>query len=130
MRWKMKTKRMNAFFITAVMVIESMVMGIVPVSAQTVSENTTAVQESPEVVTQECEVNNDAAEATTIVYSGTDGDLDWSIDSNGHLTISGVGDCSGSLDWLSYEDIITTATVDVSGITDTSGMFYSNCSHC
>ena len=45
-----------------------------------------------------------------ILYSGKDGDLNWSIDSNGLLTISGVGDW-GSEDgvmpkWSNYNDKI------------------------
>lgn len=75
----------------------------------------------------------------SILYSGIDGDLEWSIDENGVLRISGVGDyeddgneddiCDGENgqyegDWREYSDYITSAVVNVSGITSTRRMFY------
>ncbi|MCD8149278.1 MAG: DUF285 domain-containing protein, partial [Clostridiales bacterium] len=69
-------------------------------------------------------------DSTVIAYSGTDGDLDWSITEDGLLTITGTGDYTGysrtnrTPEWaISYSSIITSAVVNVSGITDTSLMF-------
>ena len=72
---------------------------------------------------------------TTILYSGISGDLNWSIDSNGLLTISGEGDYK--LDyrpsvmysdcvpkWVKYEEEIQEARINVKGITSLRYMFY------
>lgn len=77
-----------------------------------------------------------SCEGATIVHSGKSGDLDWSIDSDGLLTISGTGDYAfdghnregehESPKWTEYRDEIVTAKVTVSGITRTWYMFY-NC---
>ncbi len=69
-----------------------------------------------------------ASETATEKYSGTDGALDWSIDTEGHLTVSGNGDYvkreySSETGWLAYKDEIKSATVNVTGITNTSYMF-------
>lgn len=67
---------------------------------------------------------------SSILYSGTAGDLNWSISSAGVLTISGTGDYDtnpGSKPtpgWLDYSDSIVSAVVNVSGITSTRYMFY------
>nr|MBP3598386.1 BspA family leucine-rich repeat surface protein [Eubacterium sp.] len=69
------------------------------------------------------------AQAATIEYSGTDGDLEWSIDSDGHLKISGEGDYEPCYyhgygpAWTDYAEYIKTAEVDVTGITSTAYMF-------
>lgn len=69
---------------------------------------------------------------TIILYSGKSGDLDWSIDSDGLLTITGKGDYELVYDeawdtyktaWSYYEDKITSAKINVSEITSTSRMF-------
>ena len=60
--------------------------------------------------------------AANIVYSGKDGDLDWSIDSEGCLRISGSGDYN-SHEWTGYSDEIKTAVVDVDNITSAHEMF-------
>jgi len=57
-----------------------------------------------------------------IVYSGKDGDLDWTINNEGLLNITGSGEIIDA-DWRDYAEYITTAEVEVSGITDASGMF-------
>lgn len=62
--------------------------------------------------------------AADIVHSGTDGDLTWSIDSEGCLRISGSGDYKDHA-WTGYSDEIITAVVDVDNITSTSNMFYA-----
>ncbi|MBQ8198586.1 MAG: BspA family leucine-rich repeat surface protein, partial [Lachnospiraceae bacterium] len=144
----MKSKKMKAFLIATVFAFESIVMGFVPVSAQpvSVSENDMVNQDVEEKNAAEYVVNNDEtkkaaeksedinAEAATVVYSGIDGDLSWSIDAEGHLTISGTGDYENrdyyrdyyteELGWLAYKSEILSATVNVSEITDTSYMFY------
>ena len=73
---------------------------------------------------------------TVGVESGKSGDLDWSINESGLLTISGNGDyaCEYSIPgdaekisapiWCRYSDKITKVTVSVTNITNTSNMFY------
>ena len=68
------------------------------------------------------------AKAASAVYSGTDGALTWSIDSDGHLLVEGTGDYSGSTPaWTSHAMSIKTATIKVTGITKMSN-FLKNCS--
>ena len=88
--------------------------------AESASENTIAQEEL-------------TAEGASILYSGKSGDLDWSIDEDGLLTISGVGDyehdgnaadgCS-TPKWCDCSESIKSAKVNVSGITNTVGMFH------
>lgn len=66
--------------------------------------------------------------AEGIVASGADRSITWTLDSNGLLTISGAGDYDGDTDnnsnlWGDYRDSITSAKVDVTGMTNTDGMF-------
>lgn len=68
-----------------------------------------------------------------ILYRGIEGDIEWSIDTTGHLSVIGTGDYSrySSSDragWLTYAQDIQTATVQVKGITNTAAMF-SGCSN-
>jgi surface protein len=68
--------------------------------------------------------------AENIVASGADGNLTWTLDSDGLLTISGTGDFSrdqnGNFNlWGDYRNSITSAKVDVTGMTDASYMFNS-----
>ena len=63
-----------------------------------------------------------------VVASGTDGNLTWTLDSDGLLTISGTGGGSSNLDmnsnlWGNYRDLIISAKVEVTGMTRTDGMF-------
>ena len=60
--------------------------------------------------------------AADIVHSGTDGDLTWSIDSEGCLRISGSGDYKNHA-WTTYHDEIKTAVVNVDNITSAHEMF-------
>lgn len=108
--------------------------GISEVMGEQVSENTLAEtatepgeQEKEGNAEEKIEVDMDAEADVEILYSGKDGDLNWSIDSNGLLTISGVGDW-GSEDgvmpkWSNYSDKIISASVNVKDITNTSSMF-------
>lgn len=69
--------------------------------------------------------NELSAKAATTMYSGTDGDLTWSIDSDGHLLVEGSGDYSSlQPQWISYSEYIKTATIKVKEIT---GMQYFFC---
>lgn len=66
--------------------------------------------------------------AENIVANGADGNLTWTLDSDGLLTIRGTGDYSASADsnanlWGNYRDSITSAKVDVTGMTDAHSLF-------
>ena len=142
----MKTKRIKSILIAAVIAFESVVMGWVPATAQTVSvsENAVAEQEVADVaenVTEESAVNEGKETSTnsenitaeTVSDSGIDGDLTWTLDANGHLTITGTGNYADRANiqtegWLAHASKIKSATVNVTGITDTSYMFY-NCTN-
>ncbi len=68
-----------------------------------------------------------AAQAGDIA-SGADGDITWVIDADGKLTISGTGDFSLRPDnnnylWNNYLLQITSAEVNLTGMTDASRMF-------
>ncbi len=112
------TKKYLAFFIAIAMLLEIVggVRGSVPAKAETVSENN--IENTIQVVND----NAVDSESARVLYSGVDGDLTWSIDSDGLLTISGEGDYS-TTEWLEYADEIISATVIVSEITNTSYMF-------
>ena len=65
----------------------------------------------------------------TELHSGTSGDITWKIYDNGLLELTGIGDYelsySGMLPpWLQYSSNISTAVVNISGITNTENMFY------
>jgi len=66
-------------------------------------------------------------QAAEIIYSGVSGDLNWSIDSDKCLTITGTGDyelVNGVRPvWCNYWEDISTVKVDVDGITSTKAMF-------
>lgn len=60
-----------------------------------------------------------------ILYSGTDGGLTWTIDGNGHLSVAGSGNYTGSEPgWYSYRTKILSAKVEVSNATSLSKYFY------
>ena len=67
--------------------------------------------------------------AAEIIHSGVSGDLEWNIDSEGILTITGEGDYElretnqHRPEWCDYENDIVSAKVDVRGITSTNSMF-------
>ena len=75
-------------------------------------------------------------EAATIVHSGKDGALNWSIDDTGLLLVEGEGDYVGknydtangnsyvAPEWLEYKNEIETAVVKVKHITSLRKMFY------
>lgn len=95
-----------------------------------VSENTTESElqereERVEVVEVEIEQKDTFP---TIKYSGVDGDLSWSIDSNGHLLIEGDGGYKrfSKPQWLEYCTEIQSAEVKVTNIALANSMF-ENC---
>ncbi len=59
-----------------------------------------------------------------VLYGGTDGDLTWSVDGDGVLTIEGTGDYKDH-PWTENDcsEVITSAVVKVKGITSTEDMF-------
>lgn len=102
-----------------------------------IAENTEEIVEDPEInETAESDVYADIAETsgTKILYSGVSGDLDWKIDSNGKLTISGSGDYVCDYDyyyvktpmWCKYSTDITEVdlkNLDTSSMTSMKSMF-------
>ena len=86
-------------------------------------ENTQAIDEKVEDEASEMLEN---VTATNVVAKGTDGNISWSLDSEGHLKITGTGNTS--CPWLDYKEQIKTATVEVSGITSVFG-FFSECTN-
>ena len=79
---------------------------------------------SEDMVTVE-ETNINSTSTAGIVASGTQLGLEWSIDGNGLLTITGTGNY-GTPAWKNHKDKIKSAKVSVTGITSTMNMF-SNC---
>lgn len=74
-------------------------------SGEDIVENTEeTVEDSESDKTEENDVYANVTEtsSTKILYSGVSGDLDWKIDSNGKLTISGSGNYAGDYEYNSY----------------------------
>lgn len=63
--------------------------------------------------------------ADDIIASGSDasGNITWTLDGNGKLTVNGSGDFTSSL-WNSYRESVTSVEVSVTGLTTTDRMFY------
>ena len=137
----MNIKKKLGYFISICCMSGLCLLPAVSVSAketeQTVSANSQEISVSADTV--EISDTSDLDADATIVHSGKDGALNWSIDSNGLLTISGTGDYTGKEfeigsgsnayektlpQWYEYKDAIKSATVKVDGITKTSEMFY------
>ena len=57
--------------------------------------------------------------------SGKVENIQWSINKNGRLTLSGTGNCSEK-PWLEYAQNISSASIEVTGMTEASGLF-ENC---
>ena len=62
------------------------------------------------------------------IASGKDKNITWVIDGNGKLTVKGTGDFTNGAPWDAYRLRITSATVQVTGMTDASE-FFSGCSN-
>ena len=132
----MRTKHIQSFIFAVIFAFESIAVGFVPAGAQTISENTVtedvaAKNTVTKNVSEETVVENESALSEPV--GNTEGNISWSIDTNGHLTIEGTGnyeDRANNLKggWLEYATEIKTATVKVTGITNTSYMFY-NCTN-
>ena len=116
---------------------------------QTVSGNETdliddylsgAVEEQDKIIISESEPETVTAEAKSFltagsedtniasghVDNGTEQGVDWVIDAEGKLTVTGTGDFkqpSGYPIWYDYRDRINSAVVDLKETTDASGMF-------
>ncbi|MCH5256354.1 MAG: BspA family leucine-rich repeat surface protein, partial [Lachnospiraceae bacterium] len=95
----------------------------------------TEVEENEEVVDDDGVVQGDAEDRLELIASdndiarGTCGNILWLIDVSGKLTIEGTGDFSDGTDkyripWFEYRSQITSAEVNVKGMTDASYMFY------
>ena len=59
------------------------------------------------------------------IASGVDGDITWTIDASGKLTVEGSGDLTdnNNIPWEPYGDQITSTVINVSGMTDASRLF-------
>lgn len=69
-----------------------------------------------------------AASEGDIIANGADGNITWTIDAGGKLTIEGTGDYTGYLDtnpnlWGGYLESITSAEVRVTGMTKAASLF-------
>lgn len=62
-----------------------------------------------------------AVQAAEIIHSGKSGDIDWSIDSEGCLTLSGNGNYQKN-EWRQYASEVKTARINIGNITDLSLM--------
>ncbi|MBE5881851.1 MAG: BspA family leucine-rich repeat surface protein [Lachnospiraceae bacterium] len=156
----MKIKRIQSILIALLLIAETITapamvtsVNAQTVSGNTVSEETVSEDTSVEVVDETEEESQEenksedvvseevSAEGATIKYSGKSGDLDWSIDYNGLLTITGEGDydtitmegnyivagkeCTDLYGphWIQHYSEIKSAKVSVTGITDMGRMF-------
>ena len=87
---------------------------------------------------EESETEGEAVPYADIIASGRDNNITWVIDSNGKLTVSGTGDFSSPVWefddynfnynynanlWYVYCDQITSAELNVTGMTNACGMF-------
>lgn len=57
------------------------------------------------------------------IASGIEGGITWIIDKNGKLTVSGKGDVTNYWPWGEYNEQIISAEINVTEMTNTSGMF-------
>lgn len=135
------TKGMKSWILAAIILFETIFAGYIPVNADVyveeenisantvVSENTLAVNEDLTDINAE-----DGTEEPFTGASGKSGDLYWNITADGHLTVSGNGNYAREVEykyhtkpypkWGEYAQYIKTAEVNVTGITDTSEMFF------
>ena len=111
----MKKKRLFITFMSALLLLTNS-LSVSASEAMSSEVNETTNDDSEEIID-----NNTAA---SIVYSGKDGALSWTIDSNGLLTVSGNGDYdSWCPEWTNYADSIKTADINVKDISSTYFMF-------
>ena len=81
-------KRKTSYILSILGISGLLLLSANTTQAASISENTQETSSASVNDTAETELDNEQA---TILYSGKDGDLDWSIDSDGLLTISGTG---------------------------------------
>lgn len=107
----MEKRCSRKLFVIAVLCLLLNMAMTIHVAAETVSAN----EVKAERVLQET-----SGGETEILYSGMSGDLEWTIDENGLLTITGEMDpyCGRYSGWLEYRDSIITAKVSVVGTED------------
>ncbi len=123
----------SRFFAMTMVVVMVLTMQGIGTVAVTATENSSDVLTESILLDASEEVSENDVE---ILYEGKDGDLDWSIDSNGHLLIVGTGDYEVEEvvdedgfdtlqygDWSEYASEITSATVSVNDITTAKNMF-------
>ena len=143
----MKNKGLKRFFAVFLSAAMSLSLYVTPVLAETTEETATETVEDVQMeweaheymqddnlvgdtATELPEIEENVSDVTLTV-SGKSGDLDWKIDKDGTLTISGSGDyCSfgGSEgpEWLQYRSQIKKAVVTADNLTSTDKMFL-NC---
>ena len=97
------------------------------VLAEGVSANTMSVSENT-LMTEEVKENNIVSFAADDIANGTDGNITWAIDVDGKLVVNGSGDFLGGIPWGAYSSSITSAVVEITGMTDASYMF-SRCEY-
>ncbi len=133
----MYKRKIQAILIALLMAVETIAVPMSAYGAQSVSENAVVEVEIVETdgdVEEIAEPVSDVvpAEKATIKYSGKSGDLDWSIDTNGHLTVTGEGEFNKEgaeanyhkPKWLEYYATeIKSAKISVKGITNMSSFF-------
>ena len=103
-------KRKTSYILSILGISGLLLLSANTTQAASISENTQETSSVSVNETAETELDNEQA---TILYSGKDEDLDWSIDSDGLLTISGEGDYLFR-DWCGdqYNGLIKKAKIE------------------
>ena len=116
----MEKRCSRKLFVIAVLCLLLNMAMTIHVAAETVSAN--------EVKAERVSQETSGGEAE-ILYSGMSGDLEWTIDENGLLTITGEMDpyCGRYSGWLEYRDSIITAKVSVVGTEDLMNKMFWGC---
>ena len=80
------------------------------------------------LISEFSDVPSIAADDQKILWEGISGDITWKIDSNGLLSLTGVGDYeltrNGVPPWYPHAMYITSAEINITEITNTSWMFF------
>lgn len=93
-----------------------------------VSENTESAEEEDTVAGEDYALTTSADDIASGIVDESYGHIEWVIDKNGKLTVSGWGDYAtyfgeGVAPWYSYRDSIKSAEVNVSHMTVAARMF-------
>lgn len=95
-----------------------------------VSENTESVEDGSGVAGGNYALATSEDDIASGVVDESYGHIEWVIDQDGKLTVSGWGDWkksgSSSVPWYHYRDEIKSAKIDVTGATDISDMFMAH----